>query len=152
MVRYMYQQDSRYFARISRSIQEMGVEELAGLGARDIKPEFSGIRFRADAATLYRINYLTRLVSGCLAPLTRFQCPDPDTLYQKAKQVRWEDFFQKQQTFAISATVSDSEISHSKYAALRLKDAIADYFTEKNRATPGCIGQKSGHSIQPAYP
>ena len=133
---YQYQKDCRYFARIADSLKEAGADELSELGAEDVRPEFSGIHFRADKSTLYRINYLTRLLSRCLAPLISFACHDTDTLYQKAKQIEWEDFFGKGNTFAVSGTVSDSVISHSKYAALRLKDAVADYFKEKAGQRP----------------
>jgi len=133
---YQYQKDCRYFAQIADSLKEAGAEELSELGAKDIRPEFSGIHFRADKSTLYRINYLTRLLSRCLAPLISFACPDADTLYQKAKQIAWEDFFAEGNTFAVSGNVSDSAITHSKYAALRLKDAVADYFKEKTSQRP----------------
>jgi putative N6-adenine-specific DNA methylase len=128
--------DGRYFAQIADSLKEAGAKELAELGAEDVRPEFSGIRFRADTSGLYRINYLTRLLSRCLAPLISFACPDTDTLYEKAKQIAWEDFFSKGNTFAVSGNVSNSAISHSKYAALRLKDAVADYFKEKSGQRP----------------
>jgi putative N6-adenine-specific DNA methylase len=133
---YQYQKDCRYFAQIADSLKEAGAEELAELGAENVRPEFSGIHFRADKSTLYRINYLTRLLSRCLAPLISFACPDTDTLYQKTKQIAWEDFFDQGNTFAVSGNVSDSAISHSQYAALRLKDAVADYFKEKTGQRP----------------
>jgi putative N6-adenine-specific DNA methylase len=133
---YSYQQDSRYFAQIAEGVKEAGAEELAELGAEDITLDFRGIHFRADKATLYRINYLTRLVSRCLAPLVSFNCDDTDTLYKMAKQIQWEDFFTEGNTFAVSGNVSDSTISHSKYASLRLKDAVADYFREKTGKRP----------------
>ena len=72
---YQYQKDSRYFAQIADSLKEAGAKELAELGAEDIKPEFRGIYFRADKSTLYRINYLTRLLSRCLAPLISYRLP-----------------------------------------------------------------------------
>jgi putative N6-adenine-specific DNA methylase len=133
---YQYQKDCRYFAQIADGLKLAGAEELAELGAEDIRPEFSGIHFKADKSTLYRINYLTRLLSRCLAPLISFTCHDTDTLYQKAKQIKWEDFFSNGDTFAVSGNVSDSAISHSKYAALCLKDAVADYFREKTGQRP----------------
>ena len=136
MVAYKYQRDSRYFVKIAEGVKEAGAEELAELGAEDIAPEFSGIYFTADKSTLYRINYLTRLASRCLAPLLSFNCHDTDTLYKKAKQIQWEDFFVEGSTFAVMGTVSDSTISHSKYASLRLKDAVADYFKEKTGKRP----------------
>ncbi|MDF1593456.1 MAG: class I SAM-dependent RNA methyltransferase [Desulfobacterales bacterium] len=133
---YQYQKDGRYFAQMADGIKEAGAAELAELGAEDVRPEFSGIYFRADKPTLYRINYQTRLLSRCLAPLISFACPDTDTLYQTAKQIEWQDFFEEGNTFAVSGTVSDSAISHSKFAALRLKDAVADYFREKTGRRP----------------
>jgi len=133
---YQYQKDSCYFAQIADSLKEAGAKELSELGAEDVKPEFSGIYFRADKRTLYRINYLTRLLSRCLAPLVSYACHDTDTLYQNAKQIKWENFFTEGNTFAVSGNVSDSAISHSKYAALRLKDAVVDYFREKTGKRP----------------
>ncbi|MBW2567977.1 MAG: class I SAM-dependent RNA methyltransferase [Deltaproteobacteria bacterium] len=133
---YKYQQDSHYFIQIAEDLKEAGAEELAELGAEDIVLEFRGIHFRADKSTLYRINYLTRLASRCLAPLVSFNCHDADTLYKKAKQIQWEDFFAEGCTFAVSANVSDSTISHSKYASLRLKDAVADYFRKQTGTRP----------------
>ncbi|MEE4262396.1 MAG: class I SAM-dependent RNA methyltransferase [Desulfobacteraceae bacterium] len=133
---YLYQKDGRFFAQIADSFKEAGAQELTELGAEDVRPEFSGIHFRADKSTLYRINYLARLVSRCLAPLISFPCPDTDRLYQKAKQIEWEDFLARGHTFAVSGNVSRSAISHSKYAALRLKDAVADYFKEKTGQRP----------------
>jgi len=75
-------------------------------------------------------------MSRCLAPLISFACPDTDTLYQKARQIGWEDFFARGSTFAVSANVSDSAITHSKFAALRLKDAVADYFKDSTGRRP----------------
>ena len=133
---YQYQKEGRYFAQVADGLKEAGAAELAELGAEDVRPEFSGIYFRADKPTLYRINYQTRLISRCLAPLISFACQDTDTLYQTAKQIEWQDFFEEGNTFAVSGTVSDSVILHSKFAALRLKDAVADYFREKTGERP----------------
>jgi len=133
---YQYQRDSRYFVKIAEGVKEAGAKELTELGAKDITPEYRGIHFSADKSTLYRINYLTRLASRCLAPLISFDCHDTDTLYKKVKQIQWEDFFTKGSTFAISGNVSDSTISHSKFASLRFKDAVADYFKEKTGKRP----------------
>jgi len=133
---YTYQKNTRYYAMVAGGLKAAGVEELAELGAEEIRPDYSGIQFKAGKSALYRINYETRLLSRCLAPLITFGCRDTDTLYQKAKKIQWEDFFSKDDTFAVSANVSDSQISHSKFAALRLKDGVADYFRDKTGQRP----------------
>lgn len=127
---YIYQRNDQYYAMVAGGLNEAGIAELAELGAKDIRPDYSGIQFKAGKSTLYRINYETRLLSRCLAPLITFGCRDTDTLYRKAKQIKWEDFFSTGDTFAVAANVSDSKITHSKFAALRLKDAVADYFRD----------------------
>ena len=133
---FTYQRDSRYVAQIAEDLKEAVMEELAELGAKEISSDFGSIHFRADKKTLYRINYLTRLASRCLAPLRSFDCPDTDTLYREAKQMRWDALFAPGNTFAVSGHVSGSKVSHSKYAALRIKDAVADYFREKTGRRP----------------
>jgi putative N6-adenine-specific DNA methylase len=133
---YEYQQTGRFFAQTQEGIEEPGAEELAALGAKNIKLGFRGIFFEADHASLYLINYTSRLISRVLAPLASFRCHNADYLYRKAKGIAWGDFFSPQHTFAIFSHVSHSNIKHSQYAGLRLKDAIADHFTEEYEQRP----------------
>jgi len=133
---YKYQQNSQFFAQIAENLKEAGAKELSELGARDIVTTFRGIHFSADKSVLYRINYKTRLLSRILATLVSFNCHHADRLYQRAKQIKWEDFFSNAHTFAVSGNVSESNISHSKFASLRLKDAVVDYFREKTGKRP----------------
>ncbi len=133
---FQYQQDSIFFAQIAEDLIKEGEEELKKLGATEVTPSFRGIYFKAQKGVFYNINYQTRLCSRILAPLVSFNCTDTDTLYKLAKRIKWENLFKKKSTFAITANVSDSEITHSQYAALRLKDAIADYFRERTGKRP----------------
>jgi putative N6-adenine-specific DNA methylase len=128
MSRYLYQQSFPYFAQIAAGFEQVAADELLNLGARQIRPGYRGVHFLADAASLYRINYAGRLISRVLAPLVLFRCDHRDVLYQKAKAIRWSDFFSLDQTFAVFANVSDSQIRHSQFAALCLKDAVVDSF------------------------
>jgi len=143
MARYLYQQNSQYFAQIAGGFEQPAADELAGLGAREIQPGYRGIHFQADATVLYRINYAGRLISRVLAPLALFRCDHRDVLYQKARLIRWNEFFSLDQTFAVFANVSDSQIRHSQFAALCLKDAVVDYFRDLLGARP---------SVDPQHP
>ncbi|THB72942.1 MAG: class I SAM-dependent RNA methyltransferase [Desulfobacteraceae bacterium] len=138
---YLYEIDRLYFAQVSESIKDLAVKELEELGAENIEPVFRGIRFAASREVFYRVNYMSRLVSRVLAPLISFECPDRDVLYKKARTIRWEEFMTPRSTFSVYANVSDSEITHSQYAALRVKDAIADYFRDRTNKRPNVDGQ-----------
>jgi len=133
---FAYQKDGRFFAQTARGLDELAGTELADLGARDIESAGGGLHFRADAEALYRINYCARLVSRVLAPLASFPCSDEQTLYDSAKALAWEGILSLEKTFAVFAHVHDSRISHAHYAALRLKDAIADCFRERSGRRP----------------
>lgn len=128
---FEYQQSHRYFAQTSDTIQDLAIEELQQLGAKDVRQAFRGVYFESDVAGLFRINYQTRFVSRILAPLIKFTCHNTKYLYRKAKEVQWDQLFSPDDSFAIFANVANSKITHSQYAALCVKDAIADYFTEQ---------------------
>ncbi len=133
---FKYQQDSKYFAQIGENLREEGVKELEMLGAKNIEQGYTGIYFSADKAIFYKINYMTRLISRVLAPLDSFLCNHTDILYKNAKKIKWELIISKKTTFSIVSNVSDSVIEHSQFAALRLKDAIVDYFRERTGKRP----------------
>ena len=131
-----YKQWHRFFAQIADKMEQLGASELAELGAKRIKTKFRGIFFETDAAGLYRINYRARLLTRVLAPLKTFQCHSTRYLYNTARSIAWDDFLTPDDTFAIFANVSNSHITHSKYAALRLKDAIVDHFRDATGKRP----------------
>lgn len=133
---YQYQQTKRYFAQVAGGLEPAGAEELKSLGARKLSEAYRGLYFDADAATLYRINYRSRLITRVLAPLIEFDCHSDRYLYKTARGIKWSDFLGKDDTFAVFANVSHSKISHSKFAALRLKDAIVDDFRDRTGTRP----------------
>ncbi len=133
---FEYQVWNRYFAQFPGKMEKLGAEELADLGALNVRPSFKGAFLEADKTTLYRINYQSRLTSRILAPLLTFKCHSTKYLYRTAKTIDWSRLLTPERTFAVSATVANSKIRHSKYAALCLKDAIADYFRESSGKRP----------------
>lgn len=105
--------------------------ELRELGARDVEPAPSGVHFSHEAAGLYRVTYRSRLLSRILAPLAEFSCFSEEALYEAARAVPWEELISPDRTFAVFANVRESRVSHSQFAALRVKDAVADRFRER---------------------
>lgn len=131
-----YQKTGRFFGMIAEDLKQLGERELHALGAGELKAVYRGIFFRCDMDTLYRINYQTRFFSRIMAPLITFDCHSDRYLYSTARSIDWSEFLSPARTFAIFASVHDSKISHSQYAALKLKDAIADWFMEKEGKRP----------------
>jgi putative N6-adenine-specific DNA methylase len=136
METWLYQRDPRFFALIAEGLEPFGAKELTELGATDVREAYRGLSFAAQPDTLYRIVYGTRLCSRVLAPLLHMDCHSTKYLHQRAVQVPWEALMTLDQTFAIQAVTANSAIRHSRYAALTLKDAIADRFRERTGKRP----------------
>jgi putative N6-adenine-specific DNA methylase len=128
---FAYQKSGSYFAQVAENVEGPAAEELAVLGAAQVQPVYRGLHFSADQEALYRIVYQTRLCTRVLAPLLRFDCHSTRYLYKTASSIPWTELLDLEQTFVVVATVSDSAINHSQYAALCLKDAIVDQFRER---------------------
>ncbi|MBM4152815.1 MAG: class I SAM-dependent RNA methyltransferase, partial [Kiritimatiellaceae bacterium] len=129
---FQYQQHQQYFAQIASGFEELATAELTRLGATKISEAYRGLHFEADLETLYRINYTSRLIVRVLAPLITFDCHSDNYLYQTAFKLDWSQFMTHTDTFAIHAVTSNTpSLTHSQYAALKVKDAICDFFRKK---------------------
>ncbi len=128
---YDYQQDRRYYAQIPGGLEEDGARELETLGAAGVRVAHRGASFVAAAPVLYRICLSARLVARVLAPILSFECRSPDGIYAWVREVAFEDFMDVSDSFAVAANVSGSRITHSQFAALRVKDAIVDRFRDR---------------------
>ncbi|HEX6790998.1 MAG TPA: THUMP domain-containing protein [Candidatus Krumholzibacteria bacterium] len=133
---YLYQEGEPYFAQVPDGAEEVATAELERLGATEIRAGYRGLYFHAERDALYRIVYGALTVSRVLCPLIRFQCHSPEYLYKRVQSIPWSSLFTTKETFAVFATVANSTIRHSQYAALTVKDAIVDQFRAKAGVRP----------------
>jgi putative N6-adenine-specific DNA methylase len=123
-----YQRTNRYFAQVADDIKDIAEDELISLGASEARQVYRGISFAADKGTLYGINLKSRLINRVLAPLISFKCHSDRYLYNRSSEIPWDQLIDPSMTFAVFSSVSNSSIRHSRFASLRLKDSIVDYF------------------------
>lgn len=128
MSQFLYQKHGRYFAQVAHGLRELAAEELEALGAEKTGLARGGLHVHADQAMAYRLVYRSRLISRLLAPLITFDCHSDKYLYRTAQRIDWPELFGLGDTFSITANVGESAITHSLFAAQRLKDAIVDRF------------------------
>lgn len=112
-------------------LEEVLAEELKALGAVKIIKHNRAVSFHGDKELMYRANYQLRTALRVLKPLWKFNVRTTKSLYRSIKEYKWEKIFQVNDTFAIDAVVSSNYFKHSKYTALKVKDAIADRFRAK---------------------
>lgn len=121
----------RYFATCARGLEPILAEELVQLRAFDIAPGRGGVSFQGDRALVYHANLCLRTAIRVLRPILSAEVQSPDELYDAIRTVDWSSYLTPDHTLAVDANVRNSAITHSQYAARRVKDAICDQFREK---------------------
>ncbi len=124
----MTRTNSFYFATCARGIEPVLAGELRDLGAADIEVGRGGVHFAGDQALLYRANLWLRTAIRVLRPIHQATVTSPEELYDAVQTVDWSRYLTPDHTLAVDCNVRDSQITHSKYAALKTKDAICDQF------------------------
>jgi putative N6-adenine-specific DNA methylase len=125
-----------YFATCARGLESLLARELIALGADSVEAGRGGVHFRGDHSLLYRANLWLRTAVRVLRPILEAEVKSSDELYDAVRTVSWSDFLTTDHTLAVDCNVRDSAITHSQYAARRVKDAICDQFREKTGVRP----------------
>lgn len=126
-----------HFAACIRGLAPAVRDELAGLGAeiREVRP--GGVSFLADRCTAYAANLHLRCAIRVQEKLVEGELAGPDDLYRLAGEVDWARCLRPNQTLAVSAACSGPVVTHSKYAAQRVKDAVVDQLRSRSSRRPG---------------
>lgn len=127
---------TRYFATCARGLEPVLAGELRALDARAVEPGRGGAHFEGDAALLYRACLWLRTAVRVLRPVSEFDCSTPEQLYDAVRAIAWNDLMTADHTLAVDCNVRDSGLTHSQYAARRVKDAICDQFRDRTGRRP----------------
>ncbi len=117
-------------------LEDVLVNELMKLGARDIVPFKRGVSFTGDKGFMYKANLCLRTALKVLVPIYSFTANNEHELYDKMKEYEWEELLNTDDTLAINATVNSDEFNHSLYVSQKTKDAICDRFVDKFDVRP----------------
>ena len=123
-------------AKTFKGLEEVLAQELIALGANDVQLERRAVSFRGDKALLYRANLCLRTALRILVPIASFKAKDTDALYNQLKKLNWSAYMHSSTTFAIDTTVYSETFRNSRFVTYRVKDAIADYWLEKENQRP----------------
>lgn len=128
--------EQRLFATCARGLEPILADELKSLQAKDISIGRGGVNFVGDRQTICRANLWLRTAVRVLRPVFIAPAANSDQLYDAIRTVNWSEFLTPDHTLAVDANVRDSGITHSQFAARRVKDAICDQFRERTGRRP----------------
>lgn len=132
----MENQTFQMIAKTFKGLEQVLAQELIDLGADDVQIERRAVSFSGNMEMLYRANFCLRTASRVLVPIASFRAKDADAVYEEVKKMDWSQLMTSTTTFAIDATVYSETFRHSKYVTYRVKDAIADYWMEREQKRP----------------
>ena len=130
------QETQEYVAKTFAGLEGVLAIELRNLGATKVEEGHRAVSFTGTKETMYKANYLARTAIRILKPIIDFPSDDETEYYRALSKINWSKYLELDQTFAIDATLSNSKMNHSKYAALKAKDAIVDQFNRKFNKRP----------------
>ncbi|MBS3956130.1 MAG: bifunctional 23S rRNA (guanine(2069)-N(7))-methyltransferase RlmK/23S rRNA (guanine(2445)-N(2))-methyltransferase RlmL [Clostridiales bacterium] len=119
------------FAPVPLGLEAPLAEELRALRAGRVRERRAGVSFLADLEGAARVLMWSRVASRVLLRIAEVDAPDPDTLYAAVRELAWEEHVPVDGTLAVDVVASRSPISHTGYAALKVKDAIVDRLRDR---------------------
>lgn len=125
-----------FFAAVPKGLEPLLANELRDLGALTVKESPAGVYFSGTLEAAYRACLWSRVAGRVFLPISSFPAEGPEGLYAGARSIPWEEHISKDGTLSVTCNVSSSRITHSKYAALKVKDAIVDRFRDLSGVRP----------------
>ena len=132
----MKEENYSMVATTMMGLEDILAEELRLLGAQHINVLNRAVEFVGDVGFMYKANLNLRTAIRILKPIFSFKARNEKELYRKIYEYDWEQHFDIDGTFAIQSSGFSEVFSHSKYTALKTKDAIADSFRDKHGKRP----------------
>jgi putative N6-adenine-specific DNA methylase len=119
-----------------QGLEEILAEELAEIGVNNIRISRRAAICEASWEQIYKSNYLLRTATRILIPIHKFSAANPESLYNRIKEIQWDEYLDVEMDFRIDSTVKSNYFKHSKFVALKAKDAVADFFRNKYNKRP----------------
>ena len=123
-------------AKTFQGLEDVLAEEIIKLGGENVEQGRRMVSFTGDMELLYKANLCCHTALRILKPIYKFTASNTDEVYEKIKSINWDEYITPEETFSIDSVVFSDEFRHSKFVTYRVKDAIADYFTDKGRKRP----------------
>ena len=106
-------------------------QEITARGWRVVGSEAGAVRFTGTGSVVAEANIVLRTASRILVPLTKGSVASFDDLYRLASGADWTRLAPPSRSIGVTAVSSDKELGDTRFAALKVKDAIVDHQRRK---------------------
>ena len=124
------------FVTCPRGLEAPLSQELEQLKCQDIRAVDGGVACKGGMEQVYRINLYSRTASRVLLRLTKSGYRNEQDIYKAAKNIRWTDWFDLEQTFKVKVEGKRAQVKSLDFVGLKIKDAVCDVFRDACGARP----------------
>lgn len=124
------------FVTCPRGLEAPLSQELEQLKCQDIRAVDGGVACKGGMEQVYRINLHSRTASRVLLRLTKSGYRSEQDIYKAAKNIRWTDWFDLEQTFKVKVEGKRAQVKSLDFVGLKIKDAVCDVFRDACSARP----------------
>jgi 23S rRNA (guanine2445-N2)-methyltransferase / 23S rRNA (guanine2069-N7)-methyltransferase len=117
---------TQFRASSPRGLGELLARELESFGATEVREQSQSVGFCGTLETAYRACLWSRTANRVFLELAQFQAPDTEAFYAASRAIDWAVHIAPGATLACDFTGQHPTLTHSHFAALKLKDAICD--------------------------
>ncbi|RDZ27833.1 bifunctional 23S rRNA (guanine(2069)-N(7))-methyltransferase RlmK/23S rRNA (guanine(2445)-N(2))-methyltransferase RlmL [Lysobacter silvisoli] len=126
----------KFYVSCGKGLEYLLADELVALGCARATAALAGANAEGELIDAQRAVLWSRLASRVLWPIAEFDCPNENALYAGVAAIDWTEHLTANDTIAVDAHVSGTAITHARYAAQRVKDAVVDTLRARTGARP----------------
>lgn len=124
------------FVTCPRGLEAPLSQELEQIKCQDIRAVDGGVACKGGMEQVYRINLHSCTASRVLLRLTKSGYRSEQDIYKAAKNIRWTDWFDLEQTFKVKVEGKRAQVKSLDFVGLKIKDAVCDVFRDACGARP----------------
>ncbi len=124
------------YATCASGLEQLLAEEIRACGGSNVNVAGSGVRFDGALDVAYRACIWSRVANRILLPIHSGSAASPEALYEVVQEVDWAKHLEVSGTLAVDFYCSHSNITHSQFGALKVKDAVVDQYRDRFGVRP----------------
>jgi 23S rRNA (guanine2445-N2)-methyltransferase / 23S rRNA (guanine2069-N7)-methyltransferase len=125
-------------------LEALTQKEIQQFGGSDVEVSTGLVSWVGNLETAYRSCLWSRFASRVLMKIAEFNIVDEESLYENTLKQDWQEHMSVDNSFAVNCTISGKSpvVTHNRYAALKVKDGVADYFRNVTGERPSVQAQR----------
>lgn len=128
--------------------ESLVADEITTFDGSEVTEGRGVVNWKGSLESGYRACLWSRYASRVYLKIEEFAVEDEASIYAGAATVDWQQHMDSSTTFAVDCTVASKGLQvHSKFAALKVKDAIVDQFRQRSGQRPSVDTARPGVRI-----